>query len=109
MINNIHIYGFSYLICLHIILTIVVLLVLYKNLSHSIKMSQQKIEIEKSKGLEIHYLETHNDNDNIQNEISNKSEICENEIETGKEGINLKTVHKGPKVHKCDPCGKLFT
>ena len=72
-------------------------------------MSQQKIEIEKSKGLEINYLETHNDNDDIQNEISNKSEICENEIVTGKEWIHLKTVHKGPKVHKCDPCGKLFT
>ena len=39
-------------------------------------MSQQKFEIEKSKG---------------------------------KEGINLKTVNKEPKIHKCDPCGKSFT
>ena len=27
----------------------------------------------------------------------------------GKRGIKLKTVNKEPKVHKCDPCGKLFT
>ena len=27
----------------------------------------------------------------------------------GKKEIKLKSVHKEPKVHKCDPCGKLFT
>ena len=27
----------------------------------------------------------------------------------GNKNTNMKMVHKGPKVHKCDPCGKLFT
>ena len=84
-------------------------------------MSEQKFEIENSEDnlfmcficqtkfdqytLEVHYMETHdNDNDDVQNEILNKSEICGQSIETGKVRKNIKTVHKEHKAHKCSSC-----
>ena len=85
-------------------------------------MSEQKFEIEKSQdnlfmcficqtkfdkyGLETHYMETHND---VQNENLNKSESFDKSLESGKLRTHIKTVHKGQKDFKCDPCGKSFT
>ena len=86
-------------------------------------MSEQKFEIENSQdnlfmcficemkfdkyALEAHYMETHDDDD-VQNEIINKSEICDESSEAGKVTTHIKTVNEGHKDHECESCDHLL-
>ena len=110
---------FCYFVCL-----LLFTLLWTKNTWHfvfSVKMSEQKFEIENSQAvlfecyicnqkfdqyaLEVHFVTAHN---KVQNENIIKCEICEKSFETGKMRTHIKTVHNdGHKDFKCDTCGKL--